>query len=70
MSKAPRFSHGLVVSICSALLLLLPCAAGPQINNLTDDQSTPVPAAGQDYTGMANRSLNRANVPVSLRPGM
>jgi len=55
MTKRFQFPENLRVSLCSALFLLLPCAALPQINNLTNDQSRLTRTAGRNDIGMVTR---------------
>jgi hypothetical protein len=60
-------SSCILVSLCSALLFLLPGVALGQITNVNDTTSTPIPGAGHDYIKMLNETVNPANGSVSVR---
>ncbi len=49
------------------ILSLIVSASRPQITNVTNDQSTPIPGAGHDYIHMLDETVNPANGSVSLR---
>jgi hypothetical protein len=67
MLPAPRFSHRLVVCLCSARLHQLPFTALPQTTNA---QFTPSPITRQKDVGMADKTANPAHGPVSFRLGI
>lgn len=69
-SSALGLRSKLTALLCPVLLLVLPCLASAQITNVTDDQSTPIAAAGHNYYGMANETVNPANGSVSFRLGV
>ena len=64
-----RASRFFAKCLSSAFLLLLITApfSFPQITNVTDDQSTPIPGAGHNYIQSANETVNPANGSVSFR---
>jgi len=66
--KALRFSPRLVVSLCSRTLN--PCAAFPQITEVTNHQFTPGVGAGSNYLGLVNGRASPAKGTVSFRLGM
>ena len=70
MTKPFKFPIHLRVSPCSALLSPPPCAALPQINNLTRDQSTPTQTARRNYISMDRDAVNPGSRFVSLRREM
>jgi hypothetical protein len=54
-----------LVVVC--LFLLVVAASQAQVNNVTDDTSTPIEGAGHDYIKMLSETVNPANGSVSLR---
>ena len=51
---------------CFFLILVAACQA--QVNNVTDETSTPIEGAGHDYIKMLSETVNPANgsVPVAV----
>ena len=63
------FSLCRLLIAASSMLLLTGIAAG-QIQNVTDDTSTPIPGSGHDYIKMMSETVNPANGSVSIRIGV
>ena len=53
--------------VVASLFLFLVTAAQAQVNNVTDDTSTPIEGAGHDYIKMLSETVNPANGSISLR---
>ena len=51
----------------ACLFLILVAACQAQVNNVTDETSTPIEGAGHDYIKMLSETVNPANGSVSLR---
>ncbi len=66
-SPARMLPCPLLYRCIAAMVLLLPLICVAQVNNVTNDQSTPAPGRGHDYIEGLDETVNPANGSLSLR---